>query len=75
MEPIRQLHDNFKSNSKLIIFCDGKILYDHDQKTYYFEAKDLNSLDSYSPFLSIAKDTLADQYYYSIELLSPIQTS
>ena len=68
MEPIRQLHDNFKSQSKLIIFCDGKILYDHDQKTYYFEPKDLNSLDSYSPFLSIAKDTLADQYYYSIEI-------
>jgi len=44
MEPIRQLHDNFKSQSKLIIFCDGKILYDHDQKTYCFDAKDLNSL-------------------------------
>ena len=68
MEPIRQLHDNFKSQSKLIIFCDGKILYDHDKKTYCFEPKDLNTLDSYSPFLSIAKDTLLDEYYYSIEI-------
>ena len=68
MEPIRQLHDNFKPQSKLIIFCDGKILYDHDKKTYCFEPKDLNTLDSYSPFLSIAKDTLLDEYYYSIEI-------
>ena len=68
MEPIRQLHDNFQPQSKLIIFCDGKILYDHDKKTYCFESKDLNTLDSYSPFLSIAKDTLLDEYYYSIEI-------
>jgi NAD+ diphosphatase len=68
MEPIRQLHDNFQLQSKLIIFCDGKILYDHDQKTYCFDVKDLNSLERYSPFLCIAKDTLADQYYYSIEI-------
>ena len=68
MEPIRQLHDNFQPQSKLIIFCDGKILYDHDKKTYCFEPKDLNTLDSYSPFLSIAKDTLSDEYYYSIEI-------
>lgn len=68
MEPIRQLHDNFQPQSKLIIFSDGKILYDHDKKTYCFEPKDLNTLDSYSPFLSIAKDTLLDEYYYSIEI-------
>ena len=68
MEPIRQLHDNFQPQSKLIIFCDGKILYDHDKKTYCFEPKDLNTLDSYSPFLSIAKDNLLDDYYYSIEI-------
>jgi NAD+ diphosphatase len=68
MEPIRQLHDNFQLQSKLIIFCDGKILYDHDKKTYCFEPKDLNTLDSYSPFLSIAKDALLDEYYYSIEI-------
>ena len=68
MEPIRQLHDNFQPQSKLIIFCDGKILYDHYKKTYCFEPKDLNTLDSYSPFLSIAKDTLLDEYYYSIEI-------
>ena len=68
MEPIRQLHDNFQPQSKLIIFCDGKILYDHDKKTYCFEPKDLNTLDNYSPFLSIAKDTLLDEYYYSIEI-------
>ena len=68
MEPIRQLHGNFQPQSKLIIFCDGKILYDHDKKTYCFEPKDLNTLDSYSPFLSIAKDALLDEYYYSIEI-------
>ena len=68
MEPIRQLHDNFQPQSKLIIFSDGKILYDHDKKTYCFEPKDLNTLDRYSPFLSIAKDTLLDEYYYSIEI-------
>ena len=66
MEPIRQLHDNFKSQSKLIIFCDGKILYDHDQKTYCFDVKDLNSLSDYSPYLSIARDPHSDEYYYSI---------
>ena len=68
MEPIRQLHDNFKSQSKLIIFCDGKILYDHDQKTYCFDAKDLNSLSDYSPYLSIAKDPKSNEYYYSIDI-------
>ena len=68
MEPIRQLHDNFKSQSKLIIFCDGKILYDHDQKTYCFDAKDLNSLTDYSPYLSIAKDPMSNEYFYSINI-------
>ena len=66
MEPIRQLHDNFKPQTKLIIFCDGKILYDHDQKTYCFDVKDLNSLSDYSPYLSIARDPDSDEYYYSI---------
>jgi NAD+ diphosphatase len=68
MEPIRQLHDNFKPQTKLIIFCDGKILYDHDQKTYCFDAKDLNSLSDYSPYLSIAKDPKRNEYYYSIDI-------
>jgi NAD+ diphosphatase len=68
MEPIRQLHDNFKPQTKLIIFCDGKILYDHDQKTYCFDAKDLNSLSNYSPYLSIAKDPKSNEYYYSIDI-------
>ncbi|MDA9927630.1 NAD(+) diphosphatase [Gammaproteobacteria bacterium] len=68
MEPIRQLHDNFKPQSKLIIFCDGKILYDHDQKTYCFDVKDLNSLSDYSPYLSIAKNSISDEYYYSINI-------
>ena len=68
MEPIRQLHDNFQLQSKLIIFCDGKILYDHDQKTYCFDVKDLNSLSDYSPYLSIAKNSISDEYYYSINI-------
>ena len=56
MELIRKLHDSLIPKSKLIIFCDGKILYDHTQNDYFFEINDLNPLDNYSPYLSIAND-------------------
>ena len=70
MEPIRQLHNNLKAHSKLIIFCDGKILYDHEKNTYCFRTKDLNSLEANDPYLSIGKDNLNDEYYYAIEIPS-----
>jgi len=70
MEPIRQLHDNFKPQSKLIIFCDGKILYDHEKNTYCFEIKDLNSLEGNAPHLCIARDKLKDEYFYAIDIPS-----
>ncbi len=73
MEPIRQLHDNFKPQSKLIIFCDGKILYDHEKNTYCFEIKDLNSLEGNTPYLCIARDKLKDEYFYAIEIPSTQQ--
>ena len=45
MKLIRELHESLKEDSKLIIFCDNKILYDQSQNTYTFEIKDLSSLD------------------------------
>ena len=66
MELIRKLHDSLIPKSKLIIFCDGKILYDHTQNDYFFEINDLNPLDNYSPYLSIANDN--SLYIYVIEV-------
>ena len=45
MRLIRELHETFKEDSKLIIFCDNKILYDQAENTYTFEIKDLNLLN------------------------------
>ena len=70
MEPIRQLHDNFKPQSKLIILCDGKILYDQEKNTYCFEIKDLNSLEGNAPHLCIARDKLKDEHFYAIDIPS-----
>ena len=42
MKLIRELHETLKEDSKLIIFCDNKILYDQAENTYSFEIKDLN---------------------------------
>ena len=66
MELVRELHDTIYSNSKLIIFCDGKILYDQSQNDYCFGVNDLNSLDDYSPYLCIGKNL--DEYTYCIEV-------
>jgi NAD+ diphosphatase len=66
MELVRELHDTIYSNSKLIIFCDGKILYDQSQNNYCFGVNDLNSLDDYSPYLCIGKNL--DEYTYCIEV-------
>jgi NAD+ diphosphatase len=54
MKLIRELHETIKEDSKLIIFCDNKILYDQDKNTYSFAIKDLNLSDQLGPYLAIA---------------------
>ena len=54
MKLIRELHESFKEDSKLIIFCDNKILYDQAKNTYSFAIKDLNLSDQLGPYLAIA---------------------
>lgn len=54
MKLIRELHETIKEDSKLIIFCDNKILYDQAENTYSFEIKDLNLSDQLGPYLAIA---------------------
>ena len=54
MKLIRELHESFKENSKLIIFCNNKILYDQAKILILFEIKDLNLTNQEKPFLSIA---------------------
>ena len=66
MKLIRELHESFKKDSKLIIFCDNKILYDQDKNTYNFELKDLNLKNQIGPFLSIA--LVDDCYFYVLDI-------
>ena len=54
MKLIRELHETIKEDSKLIIFCDNKILYDQAKNTYSFAIKDLNLSDQLGPYLAIA---------------------
>ena len=54
MKLIRELHETIKEDSKLIIFCDNKILYDQVKNTYSFAIKDLNLSDQLGPYLAIA---------------------
>ena len=54
MKLIRELHETIKEDSKLIIFCDNKILYDQAKNTYSFAIKDLNLCDQLGPYLAIA---------------------
>ena len=54
MKLIRELHETIKEDSKLIIFCDNKILYDQAKNTYSFVIKDLNLSDQLGPYLAIA---------------------
>ena len=54
MKLIRELHETIKEDSKLIIFCDNKILYDQAKNTYSFAIKDLNLSDQLDPYLAIA---------------------
>jgi len=66
MRLIRELHETFKEDSKLIIFCDNKILYDQAENTYSFEIKDLNLLNQSSPNLAIA--FIDDHYVYVLDV-------
>jgi NAD+ diphosphatase len=63
MKLIRELHESIKEDSKLIIFCDNKILYDQGENTYTFAPKDLNLKNQTEPFLSIA---LIDNCYFYV---------
>jgi len=63
MKLIRELHESFKEDSQLIIFCDNKILYDQSENTYSFALKDLNLKNQTEPFLSIA---LIDNCYFYV---------
>ena len=54
MKLIRELHETIKEDSKLIIFCDNKILYDQAENTYSFAINDLNLSDQLRPYLAIA---------------------
>ena len=66
MQLIRELHESINEDSKLIIFCDNKILYDQSQNTYTFEIKDLNPINHKGPFLCIAS---SESYYiYVLEV-------
>ena len=43
MKLIRELHESLKEDSKLIIFCDNKILYDQSENSYTFAPKRFES--------------------------------
>ena len=45
MKLIREFHESLKEDSKLIIFCDNKILYDQSENSYSFAPKDLNLIN------------------------------
>ena len=54
MKLIRELHKSLKANSRLIIFSENQILYDHSKNTHIFEIKDLNPIAQNGPFIAIA---------------------
>ena len=72
MKLIRELHESIKEDSKLIIFCDNKILYDQSQNTYTFEIKDLNPINHTGPFLCIASSESYCIYVLEVNKNEPI---
>ena len=66
MKLTRELHEQLNKDSKLIIFCDNKILYDHKENTYSFERKDLNLIQQSGPYLCIAK--VSGHSIYALEI-------
>ena len=66
MKLIRELHETLKEDSKLIIFCDNKILYDQAENTYSFDIKDLNLTNQLGPYLAIA--SIDSCYVYVLDI-------
>tara|TARA_B100000609_G_scaffold94225_1_gene75133 strand:+ start:233 stop:1060 length:828 start_codon:yes stop_codon:yes gene_type:complete len=66
MKLIRTLHESINEYANLIIFCENKILYDQNEKSYIFNPKDLNLKEVNGPFLAIAK--VNDRYIYVINI-------
>ena len=66
MKLIRTLHESINEDTSLIIFCENKILYDQNKKSYLFNPKDLNLKEINGPFLAIAK--VHDRYIYVINI-------
>ena len=66
MKLTRELHEKLNEDSKLIIFCDNKILYDHKENTYSFERKDLNPIQQSGPYLCIAE--ASGHFIYALEI-------
>jgi NAD+ diphosphatase len=66
MKLIRELHETFNEDSKLIIFCDNKILYDQKENTYSFQIKDLSPIQQSGPYLSIT--SIDNHQVYVIEV-------
>ena len=66
MKLIRELHESFKEDSKFIIFCDSKILYDQSENTYSFSPKDINLKNLTKPLLSIA--VIDGCYFYVVNV-------
>ena len=66
MKLIRTLHESINEETCLIIFCENKILYDQNEKSYIFNPKDLNLKEINGPFLAIAK--VHDRYIYVINI-------
>ena len=66
MKLTRELHEKLNEDSKLIIFCDNKILYDHKENTYSFEIKDLNPIQQSGPYLCIAEAN--GHFIYALEI-------
>ena len=66
MKLTRELHEKLNEDSKLIIFCDNKILYDHKENTYSFKIKDLNPIQQSGPYLCIAE--VNGHFMYALEV-------
>ena len=71
MKLIRTLHESINEETSLIIFCENKILYNQNEKSYIFNPKDLNLNDINGPFLAIAK--VNDRYIYVINIDSKVK--
>ena len=63
MKLIRTHHKSINEGSGIIIFCENKILYDQNEKSYIFYPKDLNLKKINGPYLAIAK--INDRYIES----------